>query len=65
MKNESTVNEFDSASKAKPTTQSSNQKTGADASLPASKVFDLKVIPSERAHEPHAAHNFCATCTTT
>ena len=32
--------------------------------LPASKVFDLRVVPSEKANEPQGSHNFCATCST-
>lgn len=40
---------------------SSKQKTAMSKNLPASKVFDLKVVPSEGIDEFDTAHSFCHT----
>ena len=44
--------------------ESSDQMDTTTRNLPASKIFDLKVIPSERDSDFHTAHSFCATCST-
>ena len=51
-------------SKLDATHEPSKNVTTKTRKLPASKVFDLRVVPSEGANEPQGSHNFCATCST-
>jgi hypothetical protein len=61
MANEQPVNDNTNEAKTDAVQASSKQKTAKTKDLPASKVFDLKVVPSEGADESDRAHSFCHT----